>query len=815
MPSLPDRVRIIIVGGGVVGCSLAYHLAKRGAGTDVLLLERHRLTAGTTWHAAGLVGQLRATQNLTRLAQYTAGLYRGLEAETGQPTGFRESGSLAVATTGARFEELRRGASMARRFGLEVQVLGPSDAAAVWPLMEARDVVGGVYLPRDGYVSPIDVTQALAKGARIGGVRIEEGVSVTAILTDGGRASGVMTDQGPVRADAVVNCAGMWAHGLAASVGVTVPLHAAEHFYVVTEAIPGLPPNLPVLRDPDLCTYVKPEPGRLLVGWFETKAKPWGTGGVPSGFSFGHLPDDMEHVAPLLEATSRRLPILGRTGIRLFFNGPESFTPDDRYLLGEAPELPGFYVAAGFNSIGIQSAGGAGRVLADWILDGHPPMDLWDVAVRRALPFQRNARYLRDRTVETLGLLYAVHWPFRQPETSRGVRRSPIHDRLAAAGACFGEAAGWERANWFAPPGARPEYEYSYGRQNWFAASAEEHRAVRTAAGLFDQTSFAQFVVEGADAEAALNRICGNDVAVPPGRVVYTQWLNERGGIEADLTITRESETRFRVVTAAATQTRDFAWLRKHLPPDARVAAWDASSAYATLSVMGPSSRQILSALTPEDLSNAAFPFATAREIDLAYARVWATRITYVGELGWELHMPVEYAPGVFEALMEAGAPHGLRLAGYHALNSLRIEKAYRHWGHDITDEDDPIQAGLGFAVAWDKPGGFIGQRALLARRGGKLTRRLAAFILDDPAPLLYHNEPIWRDGAMVGHITSGMFGHTVGRAIGLGYVGCDDGVDAAFVNAGRYEIEVACERFAARVTLKPPYDSAGARIRS
>jgi glycine cleavage system T protein len=815
MPSLPDRVRIIIVGGGVVGCSLAYHLAKRGAGPDVLLLERHRLTAGTTWHAAGLVGQLRATQNLTRLAQYTTGLYRGLEAETGQPTGFRESGSLALATTGARFEELRRGASMARRFGLEVQVLGPSEAAAVWPLMGARDIVGAVYLPRDGYVNPIDVTQALAKGARMGGARIEEGVSVTAILTENGRATGVMTDQGPVRADAVVNCAGIWAHGLAASVGVTVPLHAAEHFYVVTEAMPGLPPNLPVLRDPDLCTYVKPEPGRLLVGWFETKAKPWGVGGVPSDFSFGHLPDDMEHVAPLLEAASRRLPILERTGIRLFFNGPESFTPDDRYLLGEAPELPGFYVAAGFNSIGIQSAGGAGRVLADWILDGHPPMDLWDVDVRRALPFQRNARYLRDRTVETLGLLYAMHWPFRQPETSRGVRRSPIHDRLAAAGACFGEAAGWERPNWFAPPGARPEDEYSYGRQNWFAASAEEHRAVREAAGLFDQTSFVQFVVEGADAEAALNRICANDVALPPGRVVYTQWLNERGGIEADLTVTREGETRFRVVTAAATQVRDFAWLRKHLPPDARVAAWDASSAYATLSVMGPSSRKILSVLTPEDLSNAAFPFATAREIDLAYARVWATRITYVGELGWELHMPAEYAPGVFEALMEAGAPLGLRLAGYHALNSLRIEKAYRHWGHDVTHEDDPIQAGLGFAIAWDKPGGFIGRQALLARRGRKPTRRLAAFVLEDPAPLLYQNEPIWRDGEMVGHITSGMFGHTIGRAIGLGYVGCDDGADAAFVNAGRYEIEVACERFAARVTLKPPYDPAGARIRS
>lgn len=815
MKPLPDRARIVIVGGGVVGCSLAYHLAKRGAGADVLLLERHQLTAGTTWHAAGLVGQLRATQNLTRLAQYTTGLYRGLEAETGQATGFRETGSLAVATTAARFEELRRGASMARRFGLDVQVMGAAEAAALYPIMEARDVVGAVYLPRDGYVSPIDVTQALAKGARMGGARIEEGVSVTAILTEGGRASGVMTDQGPVRADIVVNCAGLWGHALAAAAGVTVPLHAAEHFYVVTEAMPDLPPNLPVLRDPDLCTYVKPEPGKLLVGWFEAKAKPWGMGGPPTDMPFAHLPDDMDHIAPLLEAATRRLPVLERAGIRLFFNGPESFTPDDRYLLGEAPELPGFFVAAGFNSIGIQSAGGAGRVLADWILDGHPPMDLWDVDVRRAMPFQRNARYLRDRTVETLGLLYAMHWPFRQPETSRGVRRSPIHDRLAAQGACFGEVAGWERANWFAPAGMKAEYEYSYGRQNWFDASAAEHHSVREAAGLFDQTSFAQFIVEGADAEAALNHICANDVAVAPGRVVYTQWLNERGGIEADLTVTRESETRFRIVTAAATQVRDFAWLKRHLPGEARVAAWDASSAYATLSLMGPKSREILAALTPEDLSNAAFPFATAKEIDLGYARVWATRITYVGELGWELHMPAEFAPGVFDALMEAGAPHGMRLAGYHALNSLRIEKAYRHWGHDIADEDDPVQAGLGFAVGWDKPGGFIGSQALLARRRTRPTRRLAAFILDDPGAMLYHNEPIWRDGVMVGHITSGMFGHTIGRAIGLGYVGHEDGVDAAFIHAGRYEIEVACKRVPATVTLKPPYDPTGARIRS
>lgn len=814
MTALPDRARIVVIGGGVVGCAIAYHLAKRGLGRDVLLLERHRLTAGTTWHAAGLVGQLRATQNLTRLAQYTTGLYKGLEAETGQPTGFRESGSLSVATTPERFEELRRGASMAKRFGLDVHVLDPAEAARLWPLMESRDIVGAVHLPGDGYVNPIDVTQALAKGARMGGVRIVEGVAVTEILTDNGRASGVLTAYGPIRAEQVVNCAGMWAHGLAASVGVAVPLHAAEHFYVVTEAISDLPAGLPVLRDPDLVTYVKPEPGRLLVGWFEATAKPWGMGGPPADFAFGQLPDDLDHVAPLLETAARRIPLISNTGIRLFFNGPESFTPDDRYLLGEAAELPGLFIAAGFNSIGIQSAGGAGRVLADWIVDGHPPMDLWDVDIRRAMPFQRNARYLRDRTVESLGLLYAMHWPFRQPETARGVRRSPIHDALKSAGACFGEVAGWERANWFAPPGTTPAYAYAYGRQNWFDASAAEHRAVREAAGLFDQSSFAQFLVEGPDAESALNRICANDVAVPPGKVVYTQWLNDRGGIEADLTVTREATDRYRIVTAAATQVRDFAWLRRNLPPGLRVATWDASSAYATLTVMGPLARDILAALTSEDLGNAAFPFGTAREIDLAYARVWATRITYVGELGWELHMPAEFAAGVFEEIRSVGEPHGLRLAGYHALNSLRIEKAYRHWGHDITDEDNPIEAGLGFAIAWQKPGGFIGQEALSEKRGRLPRRRLAAFVLMDPAPMLFHNEPIWRDDVLVGHITSGMFGHTIGRSIGLGYVHRDDGADAAFVSSGRYEIEIAGVRQPASVTLRPPYDPTGARIR-
>lgn len=814
MQPLPERAQVVIVGGGIIGCSVAYHLTLRGW-TDVLLLEQKRLTSGTTWHAAGLVGQLRATQNLTRLAQYTTELYRGLEAETGQPTGFRRCGSLAIATTAARMEELARGAAMASCFGLEVDVLDASTAAARWPAMHADDVLGGVFLPGDGYTSPIDTTQALAKGARMRGARIVEGVRVIRILHQGGAATGVMTDQGPVQADFVVNCAGMWARELGATCGVTVPLHAAEHFYVVTEPIPGLPPDLPVLRDPGSCTYVKPEQGKLLVGWFEPVAKPWGMQGIPESFEFGQLPDDLDHITPMLELAQRRIPLLAKAGIRLFFNGPESFTPDDRYLLGEAPELRRCFVAAGFNSIGIQSAGGAGRVLADWMVDGHPPMDLWDVDIRRIMPFQGNRRYLHDRTVESLGLLYAMHWPFRQPETARGVRRSPLHAPLAAAGACFGEAAGWERANWFAPPGSAPQYEYSYGRQNWFEASAAEHHAVREAVGLFDLSSFAKFTVEGRDSEAVLNRLCTSDVAVPVGKVIYTQWLNQRGGIEADVTVTREAEDRYLVVTAAACQTRDLAWLRGHLPAEARVAVFDATSGIATLSVMGPRSRALLSRLTDADLSSAAFPFGTSQVIDLAYARVRATRITYVGELGWELYMPTEFAIGVYEALAREGASLGLRHAGYHALNSLRIEKAYRHWGHDISEEDTPLQAGLGFTVAWDKPGGFIGRDALLPLRGQPPSRRLVCFTLEDPEPLLYHNEPIWRDGVLVGRTTSGMFGHTIGRSIGLGYINDPDGVTTGHLASGRFEIEVAGRRVPAATSLKPPYDPTGARIRS
>jgi glycine cleavage system aminomethyltransferase T/glycine/D-amino acid oxidase-like deaminating enzyme len=813
--NVPADADIVIVGGGIVGASLAYHLAKRGA-SNVLLLERGQLTCGTTWHAAGLVGQLRATLNLTRLAQYTAGLYAGLEAETGHATGFKKTGSLAVAQTPERLEELLRGASMGRSFGLEVNVLTPSEAQELWPLLEVRDLVGAVYLPKDGQTNPVDTTQALARGARSRGVTIVENCRVRAINTAGGRVTGVSCDAGDVRAKIVVNCGGMWARDIGGWVDACVPVHAAEHFYIVTEPVPGLAPGLPILRDADGCSYFKEDTGKLLVGWFEPKAKPWGMAGIPDTFSFEQLPEDLDHIEPLLAAAIRRVPSLESVGMQVFFNGPESFTPDDRYLLGEMPEVKGLFVAAGFNSIGIQSAGGAGRVLADWIVDGHPPMDLWDVDIRRCMPFQRNKRYLRDRTVESLGLLYAMHWPFRQPESARGVRKSPLHDRLALRGACFGEVAGYERANWFAPAGIAPEYHYSYGRQNWFEHSGNEHKAVRERVGLFDQSSFAKFVVVGTDAEPVLNQICAGDVAVPVGQIVYTQWLNERGGIEADLTVTREAEDRYLVVTACANQTRDLHWLRTHIPGGARAAAIDVSSAYAVLGVMGPNSRALLSALSDADFSNEAFPFGSSRIIDLGYARVRASRITYVGELGWELYIGSEFAQSVYDELVRVGPEHGLAHAGYHAMNSLRMEKAYRHWGHDITDEDTPLEAGLGFAVAWKKPGGFLGSAALQRQKSAGVQRRLVNFKLSVDQPLVYHNEPIWRDGRIVGRICSGMFGHSIGRPLGLGYVTNPDGIASPeWVRSGTFELEIAAQRVSAEASLEPFYDPSRARVRT
>ena len=810
----PSNTQVVIIGGGVVGCSLAYHLTKRGL-KDVVLLERKQLTCGTTWHAAGLVGQLRATQNMTRLAQYTTGLFGDLEAETGHATGFAQFGSLSLATNDERFEELKRGASMARCFGVEVEVVSASEAQTMWPMINVDDVVGAVFLPKDGKVNPIDVTQAMAKGAKTGGAKIFEDTKVQAIHTKEGRITGVATDRGDIQAEVVVNCAGMWAREVGRMAGANVPLHAAEHFYIVTENFEGMAPQLPVLRDPDNCAYYKEDAGKLLLGAFEPTAKPWGMDGIPDDFSFTQLADDFDHFEPVLEAALKRLPALEKVGVQLFFNGPESFTPDDRYLLGPTPEVENFYVAAGFNSTGIQSSGGAGKVLADWIVDKHPPMDLWDVDIRRMMAFQGNATYLHDRTVEGLGLLYAMHWPFRQVETARAVRASPLHDRLKAKGACFGEAGGWERANWFAPDGVDPVYEYSYKRQNWFEHSAREHMAVREKVGLLDQSSFAKFLLQGRDAEAVLNRVAANDMSVPVGKVVYTQWLNERGGIEADLTVTRIAEESFMVVTSFSSAVRDFNRLQRLIPGDAHAILTDVGSGMAMIGLMGPNSRDLLQSLTPSDLSHEAFPFATSKEIELGYAMVRASRITYVGELGWELYIPAEFATGVYDTLVQAGADFNLQNVGMHAMNSLRMEKAYRHWGHDIADEDTPVEAGLGFAVAWDKPGGFIGKEALDEQRQNGVTKRLVQFALDDPEPLLYHNEPIWRGDAIVGHITSGMFGHALGKSLGMGYVEDDGGVDEEFVNSGVYEIEVACERFPATASLRPFYDPKSERIKA
>lgn len=812
--TFPTQARVVIIGGGIIGCSVAYHLTKLGW-KDVVVLERKTLTCGTTWHAAGLVAQLRATHNMTLLAKYTAELYRDLEQETGQATGFRQAGSLTIASTTERFEELKRSASMGHCFDVDVDVLTPRQASEMWPLINIEDVVGAIHIPKDGMTNPIDTTKALAKGAKMGGAVILENVKVTAVNRKDGRVAGVTTDGGDIEAEYVVNCAGMWAREVGRMCGVNVPLHAAEHFYIVTEPMQGMTPDLPVMRDLNGHAYYKQDAGKLLLGCFEPNAKPWGMDGIPDDFSFETLPEDWDHFEPVMEKAMHRLPALATAGIQLFFCGPESFTPDDRYLLGEAPELKNFFVAAGFNSVGIQSAGGVGRVLASWIVEGAPPMDLWDVDIRRMAPFQGNSRYLHDRTIEALGLLYDMHWPFRQFESARGIKRSPLHDRLLAQGACFGENTGWERPNWYAPRGVEPKYEYSFGRQNWFEYNAVEHQAVREQVALFDQTSFAKFLLQGKDAERVLNQICANDVSVEPNRIVYTQWLNPRGGIEADLTVTRLAENEYLVVTAFATEFRDLSWLRKNINSEDHVTVTNVTSAYAVISIMGPNSRGLLSRLTSADLSNAAFPFGASREIEMGYALVRATRITFVGELGWELYVPTECALAVYDLIVEHGSSYGLRHAGYHTLNSCRMEKAYRHWGHDITDEDSPLEAGLGFAVAFDKPGGFIGRDALLKQKEAGLNRRLVAFALEDPAPLLYHEEPIYRNGVKIGSTTSGMFGHTVGTSLALGYIEHEGGADKEFIQAGEFEIEVAAERVPARASLRPFYDPGHERIKT
>jgi len=807
---------VIIVGGGIAGCSVAYHLTKLGI-TDVVLCERKQLTCGTTWHAAGLVTQLRATRRMTELAKYTGELFQTLEAETGQATGFKKHGSLRVANTKARFEELSRGASMGRNFGLAVEQVTPDDIKKMWEPINTEGVVGGYWFPNDGQVNPADVTMAYAKGARMGGARILEHTPVKRILVEGGRIAGVETDKGQIRAKHVVICGGMWSRDLAAEIGVALPLHAAEHFYIVTEPIPDLPKKLPVLFLGDECAYYKEDAGKLLLGCFEPKAKPWGHDGIPEDFCFDSLPEDFDHFEPILEMATKRVPLIANTGIQLFFNGPESFTPDDRYLLGEVPEVDGLFCACGFNSIGILSSGGVGKALAEWIRDGRPPMELADVDIRRMQSFQTNKKYLFDRTTETLGLLFDMHWPYRQFATARDVRRSPFHDRLLAEGAFMTEAAGYERPGFFAGKGKTPEIHYSYVRQNWFDLCGAECRNTGENVTLFDHSCFVKFEVEGRDACRVLNRICANNIDVAVGRIVYTQWLNEQGGIEADVTVTRLSETSFLIVTIAVSQRRDFAWLRRHIPDDAHVFVKDVTSGMPMLALMGPKSRELLKALSPADFSNEAFPFGTSREIDLGYARVRASRVTFVGELGWEIYMPTEFATHVYDSLVEAGAPLGLKQGGYFAINSLRMEKGYRHWSHDIGEEDTPLEGGLGFAVAYDKPGGFIGREALLKQKeeGGPRRKLVQLMLPEKDAPLLYQHEPLRWNGEIVGSVTSGAYGHRIGASLGMGYLSLPQGVSEASLAEAALEVEVAWKRYKVKTQLKPWYDPQGARIKA
>ncbi len=803
----------MVIGGGVSGCSVAYHLAKAGW-TDVVLLERRKLTSGTTWHAAGLIGQLRGSANMTRLAKYSADLYRRLEAETGVATGMKQVGSFSVALTKERHEELLRQATVARIFDVEVHEVSPQEVKARYPHLNIDGVVGAVALPLDGQCDPANIAMALAKGARMRGAQIFENTLVTRVTTAGGRVTGVdyETAEGPghIAADVIVNCGGMWGRDLAAQNGVTLPLHACEHFYLITEPVPGIDLKLPVLRVPDECAYYKQDAGKMMVGAFEPVAKPWGMEGIRKDFEFDTLPEDWDHFMPILEMATNRMPLFETAGIHTFFNGPESFTPDDRYYLGEAPEVKGYWIAAGYNSIGIVSSGGAGQALAHWITEGEPPFDLWEVDIRRAQPFQKNRRYLKERVTETLGLLYADHFPYRQVVTARGVRRSPIHEHLKARGAVFGEVAGWERANWFANPGQEREYRYSWKRQNWFANQRAEHMAVREKAGLFDMTSFGKIRVEGRDAMAFLNRISSAQMDVAPGRIVYTMFLNDRGGIEADLTVTRLSETAFLAVVPGATLQRNLAWMRAQVGDDFAVIT-DVTAAESVLCLMGPQSRDILARVSPNGFTNAAHPFGMAKEIEIGMGLARAHRVTYVGELGWELYVPSDQTAHVFETLMEA-APD-LKLCGLHTLDSCRIEKAYRHWGHDITDEDHVLEAGLGFTVSRKKPA-FIGRDAVLRREEQGLHRRLLQFRLKDPEPLLFHNEAIVRDGKIVGPVTSGNYGHFLGGAIGMGYVPAQGQTDDDVLSS-RYEIEVAGQRHEAVASLLPMHDPKGERIKA
>jgi 4-methylaminobutanoate oxidase (formaldehyde-forming) len=815
--ALPSQARVVVIGGGIIGCSVAYHLAHMGC-RDVLLLERDRITSGTTWHAAGLMVTFGSTsETSTELRKYSRSLYARLEAETGQATGLRPCGFIEVAAEADRLEEFRRVAAFNRHCGVDVHEISPREVGELFPLARTDDLLAGFYVREDGRVNPVDVTMALAKGAKLAGARIVEGVPVLDVLQGRGRVAGVRTAAGDIACEVVVNCAGMWARELGARSGVAIPNQAAEHYYLITEPIAAVSPAWPVLEDPGAFGYYREEGGGLMVGLFEPEAAAWALPGIPPNFSFGEIAPDWDRMAPFLERAMSRVPRTATAGIRKFFCGPESFTPDLRPLVGEAPELKNYFVAAGLNSIGILSGGGLGRVLAHWILTGTPDVDVTAFNIDRVHAYQGNPEYRRARVVETLGLVYRCHYPTMSPQSARGARRSPLHERLAAAGAYFKDVSGWEGADWYAPPGIEAKVErLSWGRQNWFPTWAAEHRAVREGVGLIDMSFMSKFLVQGRDAAASLERLSANRVSGTNGRITYTQWLNEAGRLEADLTVTQLDDERFLVVATDTAHRHAQAWMKRHFSGDAHVHVTDVAGAWAQLNVQGPRSRELLQTLTEADLSQAGFPFRAAREIDLGYARVLAVRITYTGELGYELYVPAEQAVHVYERIVEAGRAFGLAHVGLKALSSLRLEKGYRDYGHDIDNTDNAWEAGLGFAVALDKPGGFIGREAAAAQKAaGPPQRRLLQIQLLDPEPLMFHAEVVWRDGARVGYLRSASYGHTLGGAVGLAMVEAGVPLDAAWIAAGRWQVEVADRLVPARASLEPLYDPRMLRIRS
>lgn len=811
--AFPTQAEVVVIGGGIIGCATAYHLAKFGA-KDVLLLERKKLTSGSTFHAAGLVGQLRTSANITRLLKQSVEIYRTLEAETGQATGWKMNGGLRLACNAERMTEIKRQATTARSFGLDMHVLTPKEALDLWPLMDVSDLVGAAYLPTDGQANPSDITLSLAKGARQRGVRIIEDVGVTDLVLKDGRAAGVVTDQGAISCETIVICAGQWSKAIGRKAGILIPLQSVEHQYLITEPC-GAPRGLPTLRDPDRLIYYKEEVGGLVMGGYEPNPIPWALDGIPEGFHFTLLDSRFDHFEEIMQQALARTPALSTAGIKTLVNGPESFTPDGNFILGEAPEAKRVFVGCGFNAFGIASGGGAGWALAQWILEGDPPLDLWPVDIRRFAPsVHGDETYTRERTLEAYAKHYTMAWPHEEYDSARPLKTSRLYARLKAKGAAFGSKLGFERPNWFAPAGSEPRDIYTYGRQNWFDAVGDEHRAARERVVIFDQSSFAKFEVTGRDAAAALDVICAGDVTKPPGRVTYTQMLNARGGIECDLTVSRFAADRYFIVTGTGFRTHDLAWIKRNVPAGAEIDIADVTEQFGCLSLMGPRSREVLAATTNADLANAAFPFGACREIEVAGVSLKALRITYVGELGFELHIPADGIERVYAALCEAGRQFGIADAGYRAIESLRLEKAYRAWGADINADTTPYEAGLSFAVRKDFARPFIGREALTAQRDKTLTRRLAIFTVDDPGIVLLGRETIIRNGETVGWLSSGGYGYTVAANIGLGYVRHAEGVDDAYLASGEYRLEVAREEVPAELRMKPLYDPAGARIR-